>query len=249
MKRFRKIQLSPIIVASSVLWLFTGLAAAPVDPGMQFLEAWNASNKPVEIATRALGETSVLRVPPKERLRFPDVLEPCFQSMLLMIGNKRVETDSFSVNNFANKTWLRGKLLTIWPDEKLSIEKVLFLDGMWRIIRVDDRRVLHEYKLDISHTEPHFTGYITYMNTRQEAPISGTMKDQIMNFKIASPANLPAEDMRPELSELRVYPDGRMEGYFNASYVEDGKREKISAPIRFEADFKKKQLVFKGYEN
>ena len=40
----------------------------------------------------------------------------------------------------------------------------------------------------------------------------------------------------------------KWEGYFNASYVENGKREYISMPVLFEADFQKKELVFKGYK-
>lgn len=253
LKPLRKIQLSRIIMVSAVLWLCTGVAATAGKQGRQFLEVWNGSDKGIYITADRYSytESKTFSIGPKERKRFPDALEPGHTTLELVIGtspsvpSKNASTGGFQVNNYGNKTWLHGKLLTIWPKEDFNVENVLLLHGVWRMVSADTDDV---YELDISHTEPHFYGSFTNINTGEEAPISGTMADQTMNFKISF-RNLEADDARMEMSELRVYPNGLMEGTLNASYVEEGERKRWSAPIRFEADFEKKELVFKGYQD
>lgn len=253
LKPLRKIRLSRIIIVYGALWLCTGFAATTVNQDRQFLEVWNGSDKGICVSAKRYSYTErrTFRIGPRERKRFPDALEPGHTTLELVIGtspsvpSKNASTGGFQVNNYGNKTWLHGKLLTIWPKEDFNVENVLLLHGVWRMVSVDTEDV---YELDISHTEPHFYGSMTHINTGEEAPISGTMADQTMNFKISF-RNLEADDARMETSELRVYPNGLMEGYLNASYVEEGERKKWPAPIRFEADFEKKELVFKGYQD
>ncbi len=252
MRPLRKFRFGLIIVVSGVLWLCICLPAAPVNPRHQFLEVWNTTDETVQIATRALGEGFLLKVPPRERARFPDALEPGYQPLILFIGLRRVDTRGIQVNPYGNKTWLHGKRLSIWPkkpnEEEYSFENVLFLDGVWRMNLGDSKGVPQWYELDISHTKPHFSGSFIILNTGQKFLISGTMADQMINFKIAFP-NSEMPDAQMEMSKLRVSPNGLMEGSFNASYVEEGERKRSSTPIRFEVDFEKKELVFKAYKN
>ena len=108
------------------------------------------------------------------------------------------------MNNYANKTFLNGKQLTISKTGEHNVKPVRVLHGVWRMKRTDSRGVLHEYELNLSHVHPHFSGSITYKNNGEKSTLSGTMGDQTMTFKIRTPTYAGPDDLRFETSELRV---------------------------------------------
>ncbi len=250
MKFLQEIRFWPIISVLGVLLMCTGVYGTTVDPGRQFLEVVNYSDKRIVITVKRVDgsyEHPSYWVAPEERKRFPDALRPGLISLDLVIGTNpdiRTQTKGFQVNNYENKTFLHGKQLTISKAGDHNIKSVRFLHGVWRIKDIE-----HEYELNISHVNPHFKGSLTAIKTREKATISGTMADQLMSFKIAVPAYVDTDGAQFEMSELRVYPNGQMEGSLNASYMEEGERKQVSYPVRFEVDFQKKELVYKGYKD